>query len=70
MIPKSANEKHIRENFASLDCKLTKQDFEIIDEISNTYVKRFNNPSRGWGVSLFEGLDDASDQTSGYTRDL
>ena len=70
VIPKSANAKHIRENFASLDCKLTKRDFEIIDEISNTYVKRFNNPSRGWGVSLFEGLDDASVQTSGFTRDL
>lgn len=70
VIPKSAHENHIRENFASLDCQLTKQDFEIIYEMGKKYVRRFNNPSRGWGLSLFKGLDGVSGQASGFMEDL
>lgn len=57
VIPKSSKEEHIRENFASLNCELAKEDFAIIEKLGKKYLKRFNNPSNGWGVHLFQGLD-------------
>lgn len=57
IIPKSAQIEHLEENFSALKCVLQEEDFEPIDTIGRDYVKRYNNPSNGWGVDLFEGLD-------------
>ncbi|KAL8860950.1 MAG: hypothetical protein Q9178_002705 [Gyalolechia marmorata] len=59
VIPKSSHASHIKENFGALDCHLEEDDLDRIDEISKTYLKRFNNPSKGYGVRLFRGLEDA-----------
>jgi alcohol dehydrogenase (NADP+) len=59
IIPKSSHIEHIKENFGAFDCVLEDEDLEAIKSIEKDYVKRFNNPSKGWGVKLFEGLDDA-----------
>ncbi|KAI4261038.1 MAG: hypothetical protein L6R42_003756 [Xanthoria sp. 1 TBL-2021] len=59
VIPKSSHVNHIKENFGALDCHLEKEDLERIDEISEKHLKRFNNPSKGYGVKLFDGLEDA-----------
>jgi alcohol dehydrogenase (NADP+) len=58
VIPKSKHEKYIQENFRAKDCGLEKEDLEKIGVLGDE-PKRFNNPSKGWGVRLFEGLDDA-----------
>jgi len=57
VIPKSSHVDRIAENFGSQDCALSLVDKAAIDGIERTWMKRFNNPSRGWGVDLFEGLD-------------
>jgi alcohol dehydrogenase (NADP+) len=36
---------------------LEEEDYAVIKEIGQKYVKRFNNPSMGWEVPLYEGLD-------------
>ncbi|KAL8767867.1 MAG: hypothetical protein Q9209_005759 [Squamulea sp. 1 TL-2023] len=59
VIPKSSHENHIKENFKAYDCHLENDDFDRIDKISKQYLKRFNNPSKGYGVKLFGGLEDA-----------
>jgi alcohol dehydrogenase (NADP+) len=58
VIPKSKHEKYIKENFGAKDCELETGDLTEI-EVFGREPKRFNNPSKGWGVELFEGLDDA-----------
>ena len=58
VIPKSSHAGRIKENFDTLRCQLQKSDFEEITAIGEKYVKRYNNPSKGWGVELYEGLDD------------
>ncbi|KAL8788498.1 MAG: hypothetical protein Q9195_007275 [Heterodermia aff. obscurata] len=58
VIPKSSHAGRIEENFGSLRCTLQKSDFEEITAIGEKYVKRYNNPAKGWGVDLYEGLDD------------
>lgn len=58
VIPKSKHEGHIRENIGALECVLSDDDFEVIERLGSEPV-RFNNPSEGWRVKLFEGLDDA-----------
>lgn len=58
VIPKSAHRERIEENWASLGCKLDEDDWETLEALP---VKRFNDPSRGWGVPLYEGLEDAGD---------
>ena len=58
VIPKSSHVDRIEENFASTKCVLEMEDFEMIEEISKKYTKRFNNPAKGLGVPLFEGLED------------
>ncbi|KAL8706093.1 MAG: hypothetical protein Q9225_007982 [Loekoesia sp. 1 TL-2023] len=59
VIPKSSHVDHIKENFGALDCKLDYEDLDRIDDLSKKYLKRFNNPSKGYGVKLFEGLEDS-----------
>ncbi|KAL8692091.1 MAG: hypothetical protein Q9218_002820 [Villophora microphyllina] len=59
VIPKSSHLNHIKENFGAIDCHLEKEDMDRIDRLSDKYLKRFNNPSNGWGVKLYEGLQDA-----------
>lgn len=58
VIPKSKHEKYIKENIESVDCELKKDDIAQINKLGDT-PERFNNPSKSWGVRLFEGLDDA-----------
>ncbi|KAL8935513.1 MAG: hypothetical protein Q9216_005391 [Gyalolechia sp. 2 TL-2023] len=59
VIPKSSHVGHIKENFAAFECKLEDGDLDRIDGLSEKYLKRFNNPSEGYGVKLFEGLEDS-----------
>jgi alcohol dehydrogenase (NADP+) len=58
VIPKSKHEKYIKENFGAKDCGLEKVDLTEIEGLGEE-PKRFNNPGKGWGVRLFEGLDGA-----------
>ncbi|KAK8166446.1 NADP-dependent oxidoreductase domain-containing protein [Phyllosticta citrichinensis] len=59
-IPKSRHEQWIRDNLDAGRCRLLDKDMhKIDDDISSMYMTRFNNPSKKWGVKLFEGLDDA-----------
>jgi alcohol dehydrogenase (NADP+) len=58
VIPKSKHEKYIIENFGAKGCGLEKEDIELIGGLGKE-PKRFNNPSKGWDVRLFEGLDGA-----------
>lgn len=57
MIPKSAHEKYIVENFRASECILGKGDLRKIKKVGKKFLTRFNDPSKGWGVRLFEGLD-------------
>jgi diketogulonate reductase-like aldo/keto reductase len=59
VIPKSKHEEYIVENFEAGECVLKKGDLKKIEKLGKKYLSRFNNPSKGWGVDLFEGLDDA-----------
>lgn len=56
VIPKSQHQDRIEENWASVGCNLEEGDWE---DLKGLPVKRFNNPSKGWGVPLYEGLQDA-----------
>jgi len=56
VIPKSAHTDRMAENFAATECKLEDEDRA---DLANLPVKRFNNPSKNWGVHLFEGLQDS-----------
>jgi alcohol dehydrogenase (NADP+) len=58
VIPKSKHEKYIKENIGAANCILEKEDITQISKLGKK-PKRFNNPSKGWGVHLFAGLDDA-----------
>jgi alcohol dehydrogenase (NADP+) len=58
VIPKSKHKEYIKENFEALKCVLQGDDFGRIEKLGEE-PRRFNNPSNGWGVKLFEGLDDA-----------
>jgi len=59
VIPKSTHEKWIQENYQSLGCELGVVDLLELKKVGVESMTRFNNPSKGWGVKLFEGLDDA-----------
>lgn len=59
VIPKSSHEKWIKENFESQKCELEVVDLVQLKAVGVEDLKRFNNPSKGWGVKLFDGLDDA-----------
>lgn len=58
VIPKSAHKERIEENWAALECKLDEDDWEALEALP---IKRFNNPSKGWGVKLYGGLEDAEE---------
>ena len=59
VIPKSQHADRIKENFGSINCSLETTDLDLIESVGKQYLKRFNDPSKSWGVSLFEGLDDS-----------
>ena len=55
VIPKSTHEKRIVENWGANGVHFTEEEMK---EIAKQDKKaRFNNPSKQWGVKLFEGLD-------------
>lgn len=56
VIPKSVHAERIREDWEAVQCELEVEDYRRIE---NLPVKRYNNPSGGWKVKLFKGLDDA-----------
>ena len=58
VIPKSVHEKYILENLASVEVEFSLAD--LAEVAAQDKKKRFNNPSKSWGVTLFEGLDDGS----------
>lgn len=57
VIPKSTHESRIRENYGALAVatSFTKEEMRKVAEEDKRL--RFNDPSKGWGVELFEGLD-------------
>lgn len=59
VIPKSSHNERITENFESLKCVLKKKDLKKIDKLGKEYY-RFNNPSSGWDVTLFDELEDST----------
>lgn len=59
VIPKSAHAERIEENFEATRCMLEVEDFAKIRMLGEKKLTRFNNPGKGWGVKLFEGLDGA-----------
>ncbi|KAL8947684.1 MAG: hypothetical protein Q9222_006068 [Ikaeria aurantiellina] len=59
VIPKSSHADHIKENLGALECTLKSVDLDSIDYQSETYLRRFNNPSKSYGVKLFQGLEDS-----------
>lgn len=60
VIPKSSRVEHITEDLDALKCELQDEDFQTIATLGKHIVKRYNNPSGGWGVKLFDGLEDSS----------
>ncbi|OAG36869.1 hypothetical protein AYO21_08942 [Fonsecaea monophora] len=58
VIPKSVHRDRIEENLRSLKVSFT--DKEMLKIVEQDKRSRFNNPSKSWGVELFEGLDDGS----------
>ena len=60
VIPKSMHEAYIEENFRAQECVLLEDNVKRVDRVGRRDgPRRFNNPSKGWGVKLFEELDDA-----------
>lgn len=60
VIPKSIHENRIIENLASKNVTFSPEEMAAVREQDRH--SRFNNPSKGWGVDLFEGLDDGSNR--------
>lgn len=60
VIPKSVHEKRITENIRALDVAFSKGELKEVEKEDRKV--RFNNPSKGWGVDLFEGLDGGSNR--------
>ncbi|KIX07831.1 uncharacterized protein Z518_02485 [Rhinocladiella mackenziei CBS 650.93] len=60
VIPKSIHEKRIVENWGSL--KICFSEDEMLNITEQDKRSRFNDPSKSWGVELFEGLDDGSNR--------
>jgi len=60
VIPKSVHEKRIAENLGSVNVSFSKKEMRKIEMQDKR--SRFNNPSKGWGVELFEGLDDGTNR--------
>ncbi|KAF7185500.1 putative oxidoreductase C26F1.07 [Pseudocercospora fuligena] len=66
VIPKSIHAHYIEENFHAIECVLKKKDFEKIDKLGK-YHQRYNNPSKSWGVDLYNGLEDSDGRHKGAT---
>ncbi|KIV81696.1 hypothetical protein PV11_03865 [Exophiala sideris] len=60
VIPKSVHEKRIIENLGSVNVTFSKKEMKKI--LAQDKRARFNDPSDGWGVKLFEGLDDGTNR--------
>ena len=58
VIPKTSHKERVEENFKTLECVLKKKDLEKIDELEKEH-HRYNNPSKSWGLDLYEGLEDS-----------
>jgi len=58
VIPKTSHLERATENLHSVECILKKKDLEKIDALGEEH-HRYNNPSKGWGVDLYEGLEDS-----------
>lgn len=58
VIPKSSHRKWIEQNYGALECELKDEDFAKVDDLTE-YHHRFNNPSKSWGVGLYDGLEDS-----------
>ncbi|KAF1952656.1 Aldo/keto reductase [Byssothecium circinans] len=58
VIPKSKHEEYIKENLEAQKCMLEERDLDALGELGEEPV-RFNNPSKGWNVELFQGLQDS-----------
>ena len=59
VIPKSSHPEYIIQNYGATGCGLEYDDLAEIKLMERDYLKRFNNPSKSYGIQLFEGLDDA-----------
>lgn len=57
VIPKSGHAERIVENYKASSCGLLVEDLDNLEELGKKNLKRFNNPSGGWGVGLFGGLE-------------
>ncbi|KAK5118417.1 hypothetical protein LTR62_002931 [Meristemomyces frigidus] len=57
VIPKSQHAERITENLHSLACVLKEKDLEKLAKLGEER-HRFNNPSKGWKVDLYKGLED------------
>ncbi|KAK4541358.1 hypothetical protein LTR36_008116 [Oleoguttula mirabilis] len=59
VIPKSQHKERITENFGALECVLKKKDVKKLDKLGEA-AHRYNNPSKGWKVDLYKGLEDGN----------
>jgi len=57
VIPKSQHKSRIEDNFKP--CELRYEDIVALQMIGRRNLTRFNNPSKGWKVPLYKGLEDA-----------
>ena len=57
VIPKSSHKARIEENFGSEECELEDGDYDVLAKLGKEHTYRYNNPSKGWGVDLYEGLE-------------
>lgn len=58
VIPKTSHLERVKENFKSPECILKGSDIEKIDDLGKEH-HRYNNPSKSWGVDLYEDLEDS-----------
>ena len=57
VIPKSAHAERIEENLASKHIELDSDDQKVLAKLGHKFTFRYNNPSKSWGVKLYEGLE-------------
>jgi len=57
VIPKSAHAERNEENLASKHIQLDSDDREVLAKLGRKFTFRYNNPSKGWKVKLYEGLE-------------
>lgn len=58
VIPKAQHAEYIESNFEVEGCELKEKDLKAVDGLG-AEPKRFNDPSKSWGVGLYKGLEDA-----------